>query len=250
LEQATYSGLSSGNVPSGMSTVARLGSTSALRQPSTAMDANGNLYCLFSVPIEQDLSDLGANFRDIGVVYSTDGGATWSLPQNVTQVLGREDDFASTCRVANGFLHMTWQQDEIAGTNLQNNSGSFGNHPVVLNLINYQAIPVTEILNGSIGMLYGINVEKPNTGEVLVVNQNYPNPFSNETNVMVYLTKPGDIKVEVRNAMGALVKTQTHSNLYKGNHELTITSEGLSTGIYTYTLIAGGSSVSKTMMVK
>lgn len=159
LEQATYSGLTSGNVPSGMSTVARLGSTSALRQPSTAMDANGNLYCLFSVPIEQDISDLGANFRDIGVVYSTDGGATWSLPQNVTQVLGREDDFASTCRVANGFLHMTWQQDEIAGTNLQNNSGAFGNHPVVLNLINYQAIPVTEILNGNIGMLYGVNIE-------------------------------------------------------------------------------------------
>lgn len=250
LEQATYSGLTSGNVPSGMSTVARLGSTSAMRQPASAMDANGNLYCLFSVPIEQDLSDLGANFRDIGVVYSTDGGVTWSLPQNVTQVLGKEDDFASTCRVANGFLHMTWQQDEIAGTNLQNNSGAFGNHPVVLNLINYQAIPVTEILNGNIGMLYGVNVEKPNTGDVMVVNQNYPNPFSNETNVLVYLTKPGDIKVEVRNAMGALVKTQTHSNLFKGNHELTISADGLSTGVYTYTLIAGGSSVSKTMMVK
>lgn len=250
LEQATYSGLTSGNVPSGMSTVARLGSTSAMRQPASAMDANGNLYCLFSVPIEQDLSDLGANFRDIGVVYSTDGGATWSLPQNVTQVLGKEDDFASTCRVANGFLHMTWQQDEIAGTNLQNNSGAFGNHPVVLNLINYQAIPVTEILNGNIGMLYGVNVEKPNTGDVMVVNQNYPNPFSNETNVLVYLTKPGDIKVEVRNSMGALVKTQTYSNLFKGNHELTISADGLSTGVYTYTLIAGGSSVSKTMMVK
>jgi hypothetical protein len=250
LEQATYAALSGGNVPSGLSTVARLGSTSALRQPASAMDANGNLYCLFSVPIEQDISDLGANFRDIGVVYSTDGGATWSLPQNVTQVLGREDDFASTCRVANGFLHMTWQQDEIAGTNLQNNSGAFGNHPVVLNLINYQAIPVTEILKGNIGMLYGVNVEKPNTGAVMVVNQNYPNPFSNETNVMVYLTNPGDIKVEVRNAMGALVKTQTHSNLYKGNHELTISANGLSTGVYTYTLIAGGSSVSKTMMVK
>jgi len=220
LEQATYAALSGGNVPSGLSTVARLGSTSALRQPASAMDANGNLYCLFSVPIEQDISDLGANFRDIGVVYSTDGGATWSLPQNVTQVLGREDDFASTCRVANGFLHMTWQQDEIAGTNLQNNSGAFGNHPVVLNLINYQAIPVTEILKGNIGMLYGVNVEKPNTGAVMVVNQNYPNPFSNETNVMVYLTNPGDIKVEVRNAMGALVKTQTHSNLYHPSDDL------------------------------
>lgn len=250
LEQATTASLTSGNVPSGLSTVARLTNTSAMRQPATAIDANGNMYCLFSVPIEQDLSDLGANFRDIGVVYSTDGGATWSLPQNLTQVLGREDDFASTCRVANGFLHMTWQQDEIAGTNLQNNSGSFGNHPVVLNLINYQAIPVTEILNGSIGMLYGVSVEKPNTGEVMVVNQNYPNPFSGETNVMVYLTKPGDIKVEVRNTMGALVKTQLHNNLYKGNHELSISASGLSTGVYTYTLIAGGSSVSKTMMVK
>jgi hypothetical protein len=50
--------------------------------------------------------------------------------------------------------------------------------------------------------------------------------------------------------MGALVKTQTHSNLFKGNHELTISADGLSTGVYTYTLIAGGSSVSKTMMVK
>lgn len=250
LEQATTAALSGGNVPSGLSTVARLSSTSAMRQPASAMDANGNLYCIFSVPIEQDISDLGANFRDIGLVYSTDGGVTWSLPQNITQVLGKEDDFASTCRVANGFLHVLWQQDEIAGTNLQNNSPSFGNHPVVLNLINYQAIPVSEILNGSIGMLWGVGVDEPNTGKVMVVNQNYPNPFSNNTTVLIYLTKPGDINLEVRNALGALVKTQNYSNLYIGNHELVINSDGLSSGVYTYTLIAGASSVSKTMMVK
>lgn len=247
LEPSTYAGLSNGNVPSGMSTVARLGSTSALRQPAAAIDGNGNLYSLFSVPIELDLSDLGANFRDIGVVYSTDGGATWSAPQNVTQTIGKEDDFASTCRVANGFLHMTWQQDDIAGTNLQNNSGSFGNHPVVLNLIKYQAIPVTEILNGSIGIA---GIDNPNVGEVLVVNQNYPNPFDNTTSVMVYLTKPGDIKIEVRNTMGAVVKTVNYNALYKGNHELAISATGLSSGVYTYSLITGGNSVSKTMMVK
>jgi hypothetical protein len=142
---------------------------------------------------------------------------------------------------------MHWQQDEIAGTNLQNNSANFGNHPVVLNLINYQAIPVSEILAGTIGIA---SVDQPNTGDVMVVNQNYPNPFSSTTKVLIYLTTPGDVTVEVRNAMGALIQTQKHSGLYKGNHELVINADALSSGVYTYTLIAGGSSVSKTMMVK
>jgi hypothetical protein len=247
MEQSTYAALSSGAVPSGLSTVARLGNTSCMRQPASAMDANGNIFCLYSVPVELDISDLGANFRDIGIVYSTDGGATWSESQNVTQVIGKEDDFASTCRVADGFVHMQWQQDEIAGTNLQNNSANFGNHPVVLNLINYQAIPVSEILAGTIGIA---SVDQPNIGEVMVVNQNYPNPFSSNTKVLIYLTTPGDVTLEVRNAMGALVQTQKHNGLYKGNHELVINADALSSGVYTYTLIAGGSSVSKTMMVK
>jgi hypothetical protein len=247
MEQSTYAALASGAVPSGLSTVARLGNTSCMRQPSSAMDANGNIFCLYSIPVELDISDLGANFRDIGIVYSTDGGSTWSESQNVTQVIGKEDDFASTCRVADGFVHMHWQQDEIAGTNLQNNSANFGNHPVVLNLINYQAIPVSEILAGTIGIA---SVDQPNTGDVMVVNQNYPNPFSSTTKVLIYLTTPGDVTVEVRNAMGALVQTQKHNGLYKGNHELVINADALSSGVYTYTLIAGGSSVSKTMMVK
>jgi len=117
----------------------------------------------------------------------------------------------------------------------------------VLNVINYQAIPVSEILAGKIGIA---SVDQPNVGEVMVVNQNYPNPFSNSTKVLVYLTNPGDVTLEVRNAMGALVQTQKHNGLYKGNHELVINGDGLASGVYTYTLIAGGSSVSKTMMVK
>ena len=246
MQQATFESY----VYPGIRTAARLNWTSCLRQPSTAIDAKGNLFCLFSIPIELDTSDLGANFRDIGIVYSTDGGATWSKSQNVTQVIGKEDDFASTCRVADGFVHMIWQQDDIPGTNLQNNDDVVGNHPVILNLINYQAIPVSEILAGKIGIA-SVGVDQPNIGEVMVVNQNYPNPFSNTTKVLIYLTTPGDVTVEIRNAMGALVQTQKHNGLYKGNHELVINADdSLSSGVYTYSLIAGGSSVSKTMMVK
>ncbi len=251
LELATSQALSStGGIPSGVGTVARLSNTSAMRQPNAAIDANGNLYCVFSVPLEQDISDLGANFRDLGIVYSKDGGATWGDEQNITQVIGLEDDFPSTSRNANGFVHVMWQQDNIPGTNLQSNSSSDGNHPAVLNEIRYQAIPVSEILNDNIGMVWGAGIDAPNTGEVLVVNQNYPNPFSGTTNVMIYLTRPGDVKVSVHNMAGTEVINQTSTGLIRGNHIIEINAAGLPAGVYTYSLTAGGSTVSKTMIVK
>ncbi|MCL9980961.1 MAG: T9SS type A sorting domain-containing protein [Bacteroidia bacterium] len=250
LSQATTQALSSGSLPSGYSTVARLGNTNAMRQPNAALDPNGNLYCIFSFPVEGDISDLDANYRDIGIVYSTDGGMTWGNPQNLTQYLMKEDDFGSVAREADNFLHFMWQQDEIPGTNLQNNDVLMANHEVIENKIMYQAVPVSEILSESIGMVHGLSTELPHTGEVFVVNQNQPNPFDQTSDVIIFLTKPGDVKIEVRNTMGALVKSFDYNNLLRGNHQLTINAEGLTSGIYTYTVISGANSVSKTMMVK
>lgn len=254
LQSATFYGLQSGQLPtvngSKLATCARLGNTNPMRQPNAAVDENGNIYCVFSVPIEGDVSELGANFRDIGIVYSTNDGGTWSQPQNITQVLTREDDFATVARKANGFLHVMWQQDMEPGTNLQNNSTADQNHPVVLNEMYYQAIPVSSILNNEIGMVWGLKTEQPNTGNLFVVNQNYPNPFSGTTNVLIYLTQPGDVKLEVRNMAGAVVLATDFNGLFKGNHVLTIDGENLPAGVYTYSLTSGGSTVSNTMMVK
>ena len=250
LSQATTQALSSGSLPSGYSTVARLGSTNAMRQPNAALDPNGNLYCIFSFPVEGDISDLDANYRDIGIVYSTDGGQTWGNPQNLTQYLMKEDDFGAVAREADDFLHFMWQQDEIPGTNLQNNDVLMANHEVVENKIMYQAVPVGEILSESIGMVHGLSTELPRTGEVFVVSQNQPNPFDQTSDVIIFLTKPGDVQIEVRNTMGALVKSFDYNNLLRGNHQLTINAEGLTSGVYTYTVISGANSVSKTMMVK
>jgi len=250
LRPSTTSALASGKIPTTsptVSTVARLGNTSALRSPNAGIDASGNIFCAFSLPIEEDLSDLDANFRDLGIVYSKDGGKNWGTPQNITQSLLLEDDYGSVARDVNDFVHVVWQQDDIPGTNLQNNDALQANHDVVLNKIMYQAIPVKDIFDEVIGLA---NVDEPNTGEVMIVNQNYPNPFENTTSVMVWLTRPGDVKIEVRNMLGAIVKNQTYSDLYKGNHELTIDGSDLTSGVYTYTLTAGANSVSKTMMVK
>jgi hypothetical protein len=255
LDAATFFGLQNGNLPtpSGSATplshCSRLTNTNPMRQPNAAIDDNGNIYCVFSVPIEGDVYDLGGNYRDIAVVSSSDGGLKWSAPQDLTQVLTREEDFPSVARRANGFLHLMWQQDAIPGNNLSNNNANAQNHPVVLNDIMYQAIPVGDILNNKIGMIWGVNVDKPNTGEVMLVNQNFPNPFSGVSNVLVWMSAPGDIKLEVRNTAGMLVHSNTFSGLNRGNHILPIDANGLSAGVYTYSLTSGGSKVSRTMMV-
>jgi len=253
LDAATLYGLQSGNLPTvngvTLSHCARLTNTNPMRQPNAAIDDNGNIYCVFSVPIEGDVYDLGANYRDVAVVSSKDGGLNWSAPQDLTQVLSREDDFPSVARRANGFLHLIWQQDAITGNNLSNNNANAQNHPVVLNDILYQAIPVGDILNNKIGMIWGVNVDKPNTGELMLVNQNYPNPFNGISNVLIWMSAPGDIKLEVRNTTGMLVRNTTFSGMNRGNHILPIDAAGLSAGVYTYSLISGGSKVSQTMMV-
>jgi hypothetical protein len=246
---ANTNALREGNVPAGLATVARLGNTSLLRQPSAAIDANNRIFVTFSIPIEGDESFLSANFRDIGIVHSVNGGSTWEEPQNITQFYQMEDDFACIAREVDDFIHVMWQQDDIPGTNLQNNSILMSNHEVNLNSIYYTAIPVSAILNGEIGHLYGINNEKIGTGEVFVVGQNYPNPFGETSNVAIYLSQPGDVTMEVRNTMGALVQRTTQKGLLRGNHLFEINATNLSNGIYTYTVTAGGRTETKTMMI-
>jgi len=250
LDPSTYAGLTNGAVPQNMSTAARLTNTSAMRQPSAGIAANGDIYVSFSVPLELDQSDFSANYRDIGMVYSTDGGANWGTPQNVTQAIGQEDDFACVAKKVDGFVHMIWQVDDQCGNNLSNNDPNFGNHPVALNTILYQAIPVADIKAGTIGMQYGLSTKNPNTGNVDVVGNNYPNPFNGTTSVMIYLSQPGAVKWEVKNMNGQLVKAGTAQQLVRGNHIIQMDCAGLSSGVYNYTLTAGGSSVSKKMMIK
>lgn len=251
LKQATYAALGTNStLPQGLSTTARLGNTSAMRQPNASIDQNGNIYCIFSVPIDTDLSFDNANFRDIGVVFSKDSGKTWSPEQNLTQQKQLEDDFACVARQSDGFLHMMWQQDETPGTNLQNNSSS-NNHVAVENKIMYQAVPVSEILNNNIGMYWGLNNRQPKTaGEVMIVNQNFPNPFNGKSNLLIYLTQPGNMTLSIHNALGQEVKTRVYNNLNRGNHLLEINSDGLKAGLYTYSITSGANTITKTMIVQ
>ena len=66
---------------------------------------------------------------------------------------------------------------------------------------------------------------------------------------MVYLSQPGTINLTVRNMNGQVVKQGADKQLSRGNHMISMNCSNLPSGIYTYTLVAGGSSVSKKMII-
>jgi hypothetical protein len=222
-----------------------------MRQPSAAIDADGNIYVSFSVPIEGDVSDLDANYRDVGMVYSTDGGVTWQPAQNLTQTMRAEDDFACLSPRTDSFVHMVWQQDIIPGTALQNNSASANNHETVLNDILYAAIPTERIRNNEVGHQWGLGVHKANRpASVFVVSQNYPNPFSGTSDVLIYLDEPAKLNVEIRSLDGKVVRSESPRYVTPGNHFVTLNAAGLTPGVYFYTVTAGANTVTRKMNVQ
>lgn len=107
--------------------------------------SNGNIYLLFSVPVEYtdwfgDPTVAEAqSFRDIYGSFSTNGGVTWSAPVNITNtaISHKENVFASVYEtVVNGKIHMIWQQDNEPGTSLDNHLPD----PVTSNKIRYMAV--------------------------------------------------------------------------------------------------------------
>jgi len=252
IEPGTWNSLQSGQLPSGLGNVARTGNTGLVNMPSAGIDAQGRIFVTYSAPRENDVSIDNVNYRDVYLVYSVDGGANWSDPQNISQVQLLEDAFPAMARRVDDFVHIQWQQDETPGTNLQNNATGGNNQPVVNNKIMYAAVPVSKIINNEIGQGPGVGLERivRENSEIFRVSQNYPNPFSNETSVTVYLTEITNVTLTVSNLLGQTVISQNLGTFSAGNSNISIDASGLSSGVYTYTLSTGTYSVGNKMIVK
>jgi len=106
--------------------------------------------------------------------------------------------------------------------------------------------------------LYPLDVKKTNMDvpKEFALNQNYPNPFNPTTNISFSLPKDENVKLEVYDMLGRLVKTLVNSRISTGNFSITWDGKDqdgakVSSGMYLYRLQAGSfSSVKKMLMVK
>lgn len=246
----TYNFLdANGFVPSTLLTVARYGNNAIATMPSASVAANGDIYLVYSLAIEETYSFLQANFRDVMVTYSTDGGQNWATPQNITQDDDNEHVFCFAAERADDYLHLMWQKDDIPGTNLQNNDATASNHLVTDNKILYGAIPLSAIKNGEIGP-HTTGVEELNKpAEVFVVGQPYPNPTSGYTQVTIFLLNAAQVDVQVTDMYGNVVNNGSAGILNAGNHVIDIDASQLASGMYFYTISTSDHSVTKKIQV-
>ena len=71
------------------------------------------------------------------------------------------------------------------------------------------------------------------------LSQNYPNPFNPETKIRFSVPVNSLVKLTVYNSLGQVVKQLINSQLHAGEYETNFNAEGLSSGIYYYTLNSG-----------
>ena len=129
--------------------------------------------------------------------------------------------------------------DNSTGQYNQAGDGSFvwftsQTYTPAVRLIMSERVGVDEIAN-----LNGINL-----------NQNVPNPASNFTTFNFDLTQSRSVQFEIRDLSGRVIIRLEKGTLGAGAHNVTYDVSALSSGLYTYTLIADGVSITKKMVVR
>jgi hypothetical protein len=78
----------------------------------------------------------------------------------------------------------------------------------------------------------------------------YPNPFNPSTTIKFNLAKAGNVSLKVYNVVGQLVKSVVSNEFKeKGEYQLNLNMNNLSSGVYFYTLTQGAQQVTKKMVL-
>jgi hypothetical protein len=104
----------------------------------------------------------------------------------------------------------------------------------------YQIIPRTL---DDFSLLTGINPVKENNPGAYSLNQNYPNPFNPGTVISYNLPENNFVMLKIFNVLGEEAATLVNEKQNAGTYKIDFNGSELSSGIYFYSLFAGGNIV-------
>ena len=84
----------------------------------------------------------------------------------------------------------------------------------------------------------------------VVLGQNYPNPFSGETEILFNLPEEAHVSLVLYNSAGTKIKTLIDSDAPAGVNSVRLDAEGLTEGVYLYELRTGFVSLVKRLVVQ
>lgn len=81
------------------------------------------------------------------------------------------------------------------------------------------------------------------------LNNNYPNPFNNQTNISFQLFQAEHVELSIYNIMGQKIMTLISDKYSAGTHSIGFNSDGLASGVYFYQLKTNTGMMVKQMML-
>lgn len=84
----------------------------------------------------------------------------------------------------------------------------------------------------------GLGHQEAENAKNFTMEQNYPNPYSDETTIPLTLKLPADVQLEIHDLQGRLLRKMQYPSLSAGKHHLSLSMSqlGLASGNYAYTV--------------
>lgn len=103
--------------------------------------------------------------------------------------------------------------------------------------------------SGGVGPV--LSVEKANAARPVAfsLSQNYPNPFNPTTNFELTIARYGFVSMKVFDLLGRAVATLVNENMAPGVYTVTWDASKLASGIYLYSMRAGGLVITRKMLL-
>lgn len=159
----------------------------------------------------------GENFwyiRGTGIYHSTNTGSSWEQVHTAAQTL----------------MHMDFP-DGLTGCQM---GWAVGNGGGIYKMT---------------GSIVGNGNNQNEVPETYLLKQNYPNPFNPETVIEFSIPKNEFVELKIYDAIGNEISVLESGNLNAGSYSYKLSAEGLSSGIYFYTLKTSDFTDTKKMMI-
>ncbi len=198
-------------------------------------------------------TDIFASTNGTGVYRSTDNGATWAAvntgltTQTVRTIISQGGAlFAGT---NGGGVYLSTN----SGTNwLQINTGLTSLSILCLaanSTTLYAGTQTGGIWTRPLSQVVAVNEQPIGQPAGFTLAQNYPNPFNPATIISYQLATNGFVTLMVFDVLGNEVATLVNGNVEAGVHVVQFDARSLASGFYTYRLTAGGTTLTKNMLL-
>lgn len=205
--------------------------------PQIVCDKDNNMFISYSA-LREDLKKANANpteqlYRHLYLSSKLNTQTTWSEPVDLTGDVSHDSHevvWANMAAGNDGNLHFLCQIDGEPGLLAGMDRDQPGD-----NFITYLTFPTF------VG-LKPVDISK----EVSIS----PNPASEYANVQLMLNTSGKVEINVYDVMGKLVLANSYGQQSQGSHTYKINTSALPSGVYVFSVKAGGSLTTKKVVVK